>query len=102
MKKLFLLLIISSITFPVFAQGIDAAYKLNVRTIDISQLNEFEGLNEEIIKNMDGSPYANENFILGNIFENDKLVKKNILLRYNIFSDEIEIKNQTNSEAYTA
>ena len=102
MKKLILLLFISTIPYTVLSQGIDAAYKLNVRNIEISQINEFEGLSNEIIKNMDGSPYANENFILGNIFENDKLVKENILLRYNIFSDEIEIKNQTNSEDYTA
>jgi len=102
MKKLILILIISTTTFPVFSQSIGAAYKLNVRHIEISQINEFEGLSEEIIKNMDGSPYANDNFILGNIFENDKLVKENILLRFNIFSDEIEIKNQSDTEYYTA
>ena len=102
MKNLILFLFISLTTYSVFPQGVDAAYKLNVRRIEISQLNEFEGLSDEIIKNMDGSPYANDNFILGNIYENDKLVKKNILLRYNIFSDEIEIKDQTNSDDYTA
>ena len=102
MKNLIVLLFISLTSFSVFPQGIDAAYKLSVRHIEISQINEFEGLSDEIIKNMDGSPYANDNFILGNIYENGKLVKESILLRYNIFSDEIEIKNQTNTEKYTA
>jgi hypothetical protein len=92
MKNLIVLLFISLTSFSVFPQGIDAAYKLSVRHIEISQINEFEGLSDEIIKNMDGSPYANDNFILGNIYENGKLVKESILL----------IKNQTNTEKYTA
>ena len=48
MKNLIVLLFISLTSFSVFPQGIDAAYKLSVRHIEISQINEFEGLISEI------------------------------------------------------
>ena len=44
----------------------------------------------------------NENFVEGKVFINGKLNKKNVLLRYNIYAEEIEIKNTKYSTSYEA
>jgi len=44
-------------------------------------------------KNIEGSPYLNESFIEGELFTTSKTHYENIPLRYNIFSDQIEIRS---------
>jgi hypothetical protein len=39
-----------------------------------------------------GSPYSNPIFLLGNIYEQNKVVASNYALRYNAMADEIEVK----------
>jgi len=39
-----------------------------------------------------GSPYCNPIFLLGNIYEENKVVASNYALRYNAMADEIEVK----------
>jgi hypothetical protein len=39
-----------------------------------------------------GTPYGNPIFLLGKIYENNKLVASNYALRYNAMADEIEVK----------
>ncbi|HBR52904.1 MAG TPA: hypothetical protein EYN07_06120 [Flavobacteriaceae bacterium] len=49
-----------------------------------------------------GSPYAEREFQLGNVYKNGKLVANNVALRYNVSRDEIEVKggiNTSNSQA---
>jgi len=104
MKKNLLLPLLCLSCFQVFSQANNAAYDLNTRQIDIEQKRAAFGLTEEEFNNVDGSPYANENFMPGSIYQGNELVYTNILLRYNIFSDEIEIKKAANisEESYEA
>ena len=81
-----------------FSQANNAAYNLETRQIDIEQKQAAFGLTEDEFNNIEGSPYANENFLTGTIFQDGKPVLTNILLRYNIFSDEIEIKKSANDK----
>jgi hypothetical protein len=39
-----------------------------------------------------GSPYSNPIFLLGDIYEQNKVIASNYALRYNAFKDEIEVK----------
>ncbi len=61
-------------------------------------------LNKEIkdnpisLEDIKGSPYMDDKFKLGSIFVNDSLIEKS-LIRYNIYSDEIEIKE--NNELFS-
>ena len=43
-------------------------------------------------KDYHGSPYFNDNFVLGNVYKGNELLAEDIPLRYNIFSNEIEVK----------
>ncbi|MBV1924678.1 MAG: hypothetical protein KUG68_11695 [Flavobacteriaceae bacterium] len=102
MKKAVLFILLSIIFYPVFSQSEKFNYRLSVRTIDMQQLNGFEGMYDESRSNIEGSPYANNDFMLGSIYQNEKVLKNNLLLRYNIYSDEIEIKENKNSKEYSA
>ena len=80
-----------------FSQANNAAYNLNTRRIDMEQSRAAFGLTEEEFTNVKGSPYANEKFISGSIFKDDRPVLTKVFLRYNIFSDEIEVQKSSNS-----
>ncbi len=45
-----------------------------------------------------GSPYANDDFIPGQIFFQEKNIKIDANLRYNVFNDEFEVKEDVQSE----
>lgn len=52
--------------------------------------------------NIAGTPYDNEEFQLGNIYKNGKLVANNVAIRYHVSRDQIEVKsglNAPNSDA---
>jgi len=51
------------------------------------------GLNSGIPSNVQGSPYANEEFVIGKVFVNDDK-PYNGILRYNAYSDGIEMKTE--------
>ncbi len=102
MKKYLITLALVIISNSLFSQGLEAANKLNVRMIAISQVNEFDDLNDAEKSNIIGSPYATKEFKKGLIFEKGKLIESRLLLRYNIFSDEIEIKLDRDSDEYSA
>lgn len=69
--------------------GDKGEYNLGLRQIDINQQkNTFEKY-----KNLKGSPYVNEEFLLGKIYKENKVIFDKLHLRYNAFSDEIEIRN---------
>lgn len=50
--------------------------------------------NDTQYKNIDGSPYLSENFTNGDVLLDDSLLYVNIPLRYNIYNDKIEFKNE--------
>lgn len=99
MKKFLFLLVIGGLSFPatMLSQANNAAYNLNTRQINIEQQRAAFGLTELEFSSIEGSPYANETFLLGTIYQEDKSVYNSLLLRYNIFSDEIELKRSENS-----
>ena len=92
LRNILLISILCLQNISVFAQANNADYNLETRQIDIKQRDNF-GITESDFNNIEGSPYANEEFLPGNIYKDNKPVYGNILLRYNIFSGEIEIKN---------
>ena len=98
MIKTLLILSISMFSITGLSQANNAAYNLATRQIDIEQKQEAFGLTEDEFNNIEGSPYANEEFLSGTIFQDNKPVYTNVLLRYNIFSDEIEIKTSANDD----
>lgn len=49
-------------------------------------------------QNVSGSPYQNDQFIAGAIYYDNKLVKEDVLLRYNIYSSQFEIQDEFLSE----
>jgi len=102
MKKLQFALLVGLITFGIQAQGIGAYTYLESKNIDIQQQQEFSALTENEFNNIQGSPYASEIFQSGNVYQNDKLVSKNLFLRYNGYSDEVEIKTGNAADAYGA
>jgi hypothetical protein len=69
-----------------------AGHNLSLRIFEINATNEFFEEAPNSVENAEGSPYFNENFIKGSIFNGKDLIKENVLLRYNIYADEIEIK----------
>jgi len=77
-------------------------YELMVRQIEIEASNEFFGDAPNSVENIEGSPYIPENFIVGAIYFNSELKQKNVLMRYNTQSDEIEIKTNAYSEDFSA
>jgi len=95
-KSFSLLIFLLGITFSISAQH---GMQRKIDTFIFSQ--ESEGLLDENNNNIDisnvkGNPYDNYNFIPGTIYKDS--LKEAKLLRYNIFSDEIEINtNNTRS-----
>ncbi|MCY1719062.1 hypothetical protein OU798_01825 [Prolixibacteraceae bacterium Z1-6] len=47
-------------------------------------------------KDIEGSPYLNDEFINGTVFTTSKLQYQNIPLRYNIFNDDMEFRTPDN------
>ncbi|RFN59623.1 hypothetical protein [Marixanthomonas ophiurae] len=77
-------------------------YQLQNKKIDSEQRYASFNISKEEFESMEGSPYANETFIEGNIYQGKKLANKNVLLRYNAFADEIEIKKNKQTDTYNA
>ena len=93
MKNLLLLTLILLLTNNLFSQVNRSDYNLGQRQINIEQQQGVFGLSEGEFKNLKGSPYVNEQFFLSKIYNGKELVFDNLYLRYNAFSDEIEIRN---------
>lgn len=81
------------------AQFNESAYNnLLMASYEVDQYFDLYGYSEEDLRNINGSPYQVDFFQPGTIYSNDKLAASNILMRYNIFSDEIEINQSQNPE----
>ena len=102
MKKTIVLLCLAVFNLSVFSQNNDANYKIGVRQISLDVNRAFLDLGDSEFKQIKGSPYDSDVFLLGSIFQNEQLVEKNAFLRYNIFSNEIEIKKSSSDTEYNA
>jgi hypothetical protein len=82
-----------------FCQINESAYgKMLDASITVDQYFELYGISKEDLKNIVGSPYDVGFFQPGNIYSNDQLAAPNIPMRYNLFSDEIEINSSFDSQ----
>lgn len=109
LKCFLLLLVVTASTighgqhkeYPIRFSSQNPFWELQSRQIEIQQANEFSGDNPNSVENIEGSPYANEEFVFGSLYVDAKLHKKNVLLRYNIFAEEIEISTGGKSKEST-
>lgn len=94
MKKCVILLIL----FSLGSSGLEAQETQTRRFVNsLYQLDEFIKRQDKFVDYTDtasykGTPYNNPSFLLGNIYENKKLLASNVALRYNVIADEIEVK----------
>lgn len=106
MKKILMTVLLVSATYSVFSQAGSWAgnnsYDMYSRTIDLNQKSLAFGLTEAEFNSIKDEAYANSNFVLGKIFQEDKLIKDDVPMRYNAFADEIEIKKNTSDERFSA
>jgi len=77
-------------------------YDIFSRTIDLNQKSLAFGMTEAEFNTIKDEAYLNANFLVGNIYQDDKLLKNNVPMRYNAYADEIEIKNHVAEENYGA
>jgi hypothetical protein len=66
-------------------------------TSDLNRVDSYIKRNDDTLsytlpKNYNGSPYFNDTFLPGNIYEGNALIASETPMRYNIFSNEIEVK----------
>lgn len=87
------------IVFGIFAGSLSSLAQVDTRglTSDLYRVDEYIKRNDKTLsyslpKEYNGSPYFNDEFVLGNIYQGDALIAKDTPLRYNIFSNEIEVK----------
>ncbi|RMA65665.1 hypothetical protein [Ulvibacter antarcticus] len=102
MKNLTLTLVFAVISLTAWSQANNAAYSLTSRVIEIQQSDVAFGLTQAQFESTAGSPYSNVDFLQGNIYKDKKLAQTGVLMRYNMFSDEIEIKNSSTDKTYGA
>lgn len=103
MKKIATIIVIAFSSFMYGQQGGAYAGTFGFTTTQVNAHEYFEqyGITEAKLHTIKGSPYDQPVFLLGNIYNSTKALAGNIPLRYNIFADEIEIKDATSDE-YTA
>lgn len=91
MKFLFLIVIISTFYFTAVSQTYvisDLSSLSDQYTIDKS------GKNGLIATGIEGSPYLNDEFYGGEVIIDDSICIEDVPLRYNIYNDKIEFKNE--------
>jgi len=93
MKKLLISTLFLFLTITLFSQANRSEFNLGLRQINIEQEQSTLGLTKGEYKNLKGSPYVNEKFVLSKIYKGKEVTFNDIHLRYNAFSDEIEIRN---------
>lgn len=102
MKKLLITAVMVLGSLLGFSQAQNNQYDIYARTIDINQKSLAFGLTEAQFDAIKDEAYANTNFINGNIYQEDQLIKSGVPMRYNAFADEIEIKKNSTDVDYGA
>jgi len=102
MKKILTTVLIASATFSVFSQAQNNHHDIYSRSIELNQKSLAFGLTEAEFDAIKDEAYANSNFVLGKIFQEDQLIKDDVPMRYNAYADEIEIKKNPSDESYSA
>lgn len=94
MKKLILLLIILNICSTLLAQHVIFDFDLEIPGYDSGARNLLKLTESLKYDNVQGSPYLRKEFLNGQIQINDTARYNNLLLRYNIYDDQIEFKTK--------
>ena len=102
MKKILLIGLIALTASPLFAQRASTSFDMYATTIDINQKALAFGLTEAEFESIVDDAYTNPNFLEGSIFQGEDLMKSKVLMRYNAFADEIEIKKHATDKNYGA
>ena len=102
MKKILITEVLALSTIAVFSQAANSQYDIYSRTIDINEKSLAFGLTEAQFEAIKDEAYANPNFLSGNIYQEDKIIKAGVPMRYNALADEIEIKKTPSDENYSA
>ncbi|MCZ4319625.1 hypothetical protein O4H26_11535 [Aequorivita viscosa] len=103
MKKIIFTTTFVLMAISVFAQERQSSYtSIYDRTIDINQKSLAFGLTEAQFESIKDEAYANPNFVQGKIFQDDKLLRDDVPMRYNAYADEIEIKKSPTDANYGA
>ncbi len=103
MKKIIIVAVFALIANSLLSQERQSAYtSIYDRTIDINQKSLAFGLTEAEFETIKDEAYANPNFLQGNIYQEDKLLKSDVPMRYNSYADEIEIKKNASDDSYSA
>lgn len=113
MKKLVSVILLSFITVQSFSQNAQLAVDFSrygtpitgpayinrtavhdlIHKLDrINRSKTPEEINKEILKNIEGTPFLNPEFISGEVYTSDGNKIENVLLRYNIFNNKMEAK----------
>ena len=87
-KKLFTLGLLFFVVFSIDAQN----RQIQRRTERFIYTKEANYVAPDFVFTYDGSPYNSDTFLLGNVYINSELTKSDVAMRYNVYSDEIEIK----------
>ena len=100
MKHLFLsiFLVLFNVSFSFSQEQIQLDYVVR-EALDFYINNKFvEGGWTNVLteKDIDGSPYLNDEFKIGTIYTVQKMQYNDIPLRYNIYNDNLEFKTQSN------
>jgi len=100
MKNIILLLLATVCSGGAIAQisNCTAIKNMNVDRRITESVNSYNSSATENLSNAQGSQFTSETFTLGNIYENDVLVLKNVPLRYNSYADQIELQQIAGEE----
>ena len=93
-KKLIVLSLLLIGTISIYAQN----QKLQRQTEYFVENMSRNYVAPDFVDTYDGSPYNSATFLLGNVYINKKLTKSDVALRYNIYSDEMEVKESLQSD----
>lgn len=102
MKKTLLIASLALATSTGFAQIEGEQEDIFTRTIDLNQKSLAFGLTEAEFETIKDEAYTNTNFILGNIYQEDQLIKSGVPMRFNAYADEIELKQSPSDKSYSA
>lgn len=82
--------------------GANSNFDFFSRTIDLNEKALAFGLTEAEFNIIKFEAYDHANFRVGNIYQDDRLLRSNVPMRYNAYADEIEIKSHVSEENYGA
>lgn len=99
MKKITFYTIVFSLLFSLSAEAQiwDREFVSGLNQIDQNNKRQTKFDKYTLEEGVVGTPYNNQNFLLGNVYRGNALFATNVALRYNAVADEMEIKESLES-----